>query len=576
MKKNKFLPILIIIFLLFASAAFLNFETASRINPNTDFVKKPSVIFDVIQKKKQFNKFDNFRLFNISSSTNNTLKQYADSYTILNLYNVEYNKLYKQKPDFISIKIPLENNKYILAELEKVDILPTNFSLKNLYNNRYSMIKDNEGIYYQGIISGDNNSIAGISFFKNEVIGLFSNSEGNYVLGNLKDGKSSNNSEYIIYNDKDLKITNKFKCLVDDSNESRLNKGLTRDFSNIKNSLKTKPYSDNPTQDSVRIYFVTDYDMFQRWGTNGIVTFVTGMFNVVSLIYRNESIPLALAPTLGYYSQPDPYYSMTNSVDVLYAFGNNTRDNFNGDLAHLLSTRDAGMGGIAWINILCQSFNPNDTSGRFAFSNIDPIYNQLPTYSWTINVVAHEMGHNFASRHTHACVWPIAFGVYGAIDSCYYAEGGCFYQLRPNYNGTIMSYCHLNGYINLAGGFGQYPGDTLREGYRLAKCLDNSLNSSELPVTFNLLQNYPNPFNPGTYMHFALPQDAFVTISVYDINGRFITSLNDHKFYNAGYQTVYFDASGLNLASGVYLYRLEAFSDKTKVFSQFKKMIFLK
>jgi len=139
-----------------------------------------------------------------------------------------------------------------------------------------------------------------------------------------------------------------------------------------------------------------------------------------------------------------------------------------------------------------------------------------------------------------------------------------------------MSYCHLYGSINLAGGFGPLPGDTIREGYRLALCIDNPLNSSELPIAFDLLQNYPNPFNPGTYINFALPKDAFVTLTVYDINGRLVTTLINNQFNKASFQSVYFDAIRYNLASGVYLYKLEAISDNAASFTQVKKMIFIK
>ncbi|MBK9226685.1 MAG: hypothetical protein IPL67_06475 [Ignavibacteria bacterium] len=82
----------------------------------------------------------------------------------------------------------------------------------------------------------------------------------------------------------------------------------------------------------------------------------------------------------------------------------------------------------------------------------------ISTYSWTINVVTHEMGHNLGSRHTHSCTWPVGNGgALGAIDSCYNAEGGCFPNPRPRI-GTIMSYCHLwptnqGGGVNLASGF---------------------------------------------------------------------------------------------------------------------------
>ncbi|TKJ40994.1 hypothetical protein CEE37_04840, partial [candidate division LCP-89 bacterium B3_LCP] len=54
---------------------------------------------------------------------------------------------------------------------------------------------------------------------------------------------------------------------------------------------------------------------------------------------------------------------------------------------------------------------------------------------------------------------------------------------------------------------------------------------------------------------FALPLDAKVLLSVYDVSGRLVTTLVD-GYRNAGIHDVTFDAS--DLASGIYLYRLEA------------------
>lgn len=77
----------------------------------------------------------------------------------------------------------------------------------------------------------------------------------------------------------------------------------------------------------------------------------------------------------------------------------------------------------------------------------------------------------------------------------------------------------------------------------------------ELPRTMELRQNYPNPFNPTTVIEFTVPEDTDVRLSVYDVLGRQVSLLvNEHK--SAGSYEVNFDAT--RLASGVYIYRLEA------------------
>jgi hypothetical protein len=307
--------------------------------------------------------------------------------------------------------------------------------------------------------------------------------------------------------------------------------------------------------------------------------FVSGAFQHVTTLYNNEQIPVTLADTITVYTQPDPYINLNSSIDILNEFGSRTQDGFDGDLAHLLSTgHGQQLGGIAWINVLCQSYiyfpPPDDLHfGRFAFSNIENNFSPYPLYSWTVMVIAHEMGHNFASKHTHACVWPT---ISGAIDSCYTSEGGCFTNTVPNLNGTIMSYCHLNGGINMVLGFGPLPGDTIRLGYQLAVCIDSALNSSEAPVTFNLLQNYPNPFNPSTNITFALPEDGNVTLRIYDLLGREVTRIINNNYYPIGIFTSTLDASSLSLSSGVYLYKLEVNKSGKLLYSQIKKMVLVK
>ena len=75
------------------------------------------------------------------------------------------------------------------------------------------------------------------------------------------------------------------------------------------------------------------------------------------------------------------------------------------------------------------------------------------------------------------------------------------------------------------------------------------------PTTFALEQNVPNPFNPLTHITFSLAAMQDIDLSVYNAKGQMIATLAKGP-YSPGTHTVLFDGS--NLASGVYLYRLEA------------------
>lgn len=103
-----------------------------------------------------------------------------------------------------------------------------------------------------------------------------------------------------------------------------------------------------------------------------------------------------------------------------------------------------------------------------------------------------------------------------------------------------------------------------------ATALDNS---AVLPGTFELGHNYPNPFNPNTNITFALPTDAFVTLSVYNMLGQKVSTLVADQLV-AGHHQVTWNGrneAGIQVASGLYIYQMDA-----PGFSKAHKMILLK
>ena len=93
-------------------------------------------------------------------------------------------------------------------------------------------------------------------------------------------------------------------------------------------------------------------------------------------------------------------------------------------------------------------------------------------------------------------------------------------------------------------------------------------NKSQTVNSYSLFQNYPNPFNPTTSIRYTLMKSGLVTLTVYDILGRRVSTLIN-RYETAGTHTINFDAS--RLASGVYFYRIEAGN-----FQSVKKMMLLK
>ena len=92
--------------------------------------------------------------------------------------------------------------------------------------------------------------------------------------------------------------------------------------------------------------------------------------------------------------------------------------------------------------------------------------------------------------------------------------------------------------------------------------------STEIPSEFKLYQNYPNPFNPVTKIQYALPENADVKLTVYDVLGKEVETLVD-KIQTAGYYEAEWNAA--DYPSGVYYYKLSAGD-----YSETKKMVLIK
>ena len=96
---------------------------------------------------------------------------------------------------------------------------------------------------------------------------------------------------------------------------------------------------------------------------------------------------------------------------------------------------------------------------------------------------------------------------------------------------------------------------------------------ANLPGSFALHPAYPNPFNPSTNLQYDLPEQAQITLTIYNLMGREITQLVNTT-QEAGYRSVQWDATdffGKPVSAGVYLYQIRAGE-----FVQTRKMVLLK
>jgi len=256
---------------------------------------------------------------------------------------------------------------------------------------------------------------------------VFPKGEEAYIVGKVNNAGST----HVGYYETDLISEHDFSCETGDNLIANTN---LEDLHKLANAASSSYKVDK----CVRVYLELEYQLVtEKGGASGAINFMTGLWNVVALLYQNENITTNISQI---FTWPTPdSYSTGTSLAALQSFRSN-RPSFNGDLAHLVSRGAPTGGGIAYVNSLCTSY-------KYAYSYIYSNYSNFPTYSWSVNVLTHEMGHNLGSRHTHACVWN---GNNTAIDGCGPVAGypgnpgGCATAALPTQGqGTIMSYCHL-------------------------------------------------------------------------------------------------------------------------------------
>lgn len=389
------------------------------------------------------------KLFSKSNILQRNFHDIADGYTLLQLDNQQLGNSQSLTKAPIELTLPFENKEMVLS-LNPVNITTPNFSVIAGSANGVNLpVAYKLPSFYQGKIKGTDSSLATISFFNNQVIGIMADKKSNIILGAIENkGRATN--QYALYRDIDLKVKSAMGCFTED----------TAMGNQPAQAIHSKAGRVASVGQPVEIYFECDYQFYLDKGSsvNNVVNYVLSFFNSVALLYANENIQVQVSQ-IKVWTTPDPYVSLTATSDVLTAFGNNMNsDPHVGDYAHFLSTRSLG-GGIAYL--LSDPCN-NSRGFRSGVSAISNTYSSFPTYSWTVEVVTHELGHNFGSHHTHWCGWPG-----GPIDWCGptanigYVEGTCTTgPIPPAGGGTIMSYCHLLGSvgINLSNGFGPLPG----------------------------------------------------------------------------------------------------------------------
>lgn len=400
-----------------------------------------------------------FKSFTLFSITNGEAHEGLDKETLLLPESDNILRVYETSPAAVSVSIQTADGKTYQLDMQRSYPLAQDANIAFIDGSGRHRFGYDKGVHYQGAVAGSDRSLAAISIFANgEVMGLFANEEGNFVIGKLED----NSGRYILYNDKDFTVTPPTQCAVDDAAAVPAEDGTGG------GDKTTAAYECK----KVSLYWEADFGVYmhKQSSTTGTQIYMTGLFNQVQTLYRNEKIAVELK-TIDIWTVPDNYDSTSSGggLNTFRSRWNGKGNNFDGDLAMLLARDPGGNGGVAYLDVLC--YRPN----AYAYGDVNGSYLTVPTYSWDVMMVTHELGHNLGSRHTHWCGWKTGSGgSCGSIDNCTTQESGSGCSTCPStfsnsqpasaWKGTIMSYCHLvSRGISLANGFGPLPGDAIRD-----------------------------------------------------------------------------------------------------------------
>lgn len=442
---------------------------------------KLNKIGERVQYFKQKNSFKKERsILQLSTTKSKTYQQYVSEAVVLNYDKQALQNIIENPSEYIELEVPVHTKNSFVLDLYQVNIFSSGVNVKTSDGQTITTL---DAVFYRGQIKGHPNSMVSASFSKNEVRLIISDDNGTYIMG-----KYGTNNELILYHDRKLLVAGGHSCETPDTPFP------------FRNNDQLKVKESKSAGDCVDIYVEADYDIYLSHGQNStnVADFVADLFNDVATIYDIENISTYLSEVFIWTSE-DPYRNTQfmgfGGLQILSDFSNNKRNNFNGDLAHLIMGRNT-LSGIAWVNVLCTNYFNFPASNGCPFSichvapcaissGFIPSLPNFPTYSWEVDAFTHEMGHNMGSEHTHKCVWN---GNDTQIDDCgnkYYFDRGwplesntdCFDSNNPilptQGQGTIMSYCQLEqGTKNFNLGFGPQPGDVIRNKLNSVSCTD--------------------------------------------------------------------------------------------------------
>jgi len=387
-----------------------------------------------------------------------------------------------QSPKNLEFSFLNSSDEFITISLERNNILSEDFVI-GLNDKGEANAGIDLGVHYSGhgTINGKK-VVCAFSFFKDNIEGVILDKIESSI--NFTSLRTPQSEEMISYKTSDIRGEDSPGCGVYDNNPIPYSKYQ------LEEPLQTREAK------CTQIWWESNYNVYQYQGNSlqNTIIFNLTLFNAYHAIYMNESIKVLLHHLEVWTSvspYPDPSDPMVDDRDETLAFFQAGRGaTFTGDLAGLVT--QINMGGVAaGFSGLCNATRNNSMCIIGLSGGGVGTY---PNFAFNVYISAHEFGHLFGSRHTHACVWN---GNSTAIDGCAgYVEGGCPLPGSPAGGGTMMSYCWNTVGIDFTQGFGPQPGAVIRNSVNNAVCVTACCAGGFTPV----ITYVPVPLCEGSYL----------------------------------------------------------------------------
>lgn len=338
----------------------------------------------------------------------------------------------------------LPTHKTVVLELERFDILSPQGYIVEGTTEGDRLMDIPKYMAFRGKVRGYKQSYVFLTVFSNYCIGSIdvTHNDGTSTHFTIKPDDVNNDNPITIVGDFSSDTNgNHFQCGAENLLDYHKH---SEDLLNDMKYYYGKQKEENTLEAeklSVHVAVECDNRFFKINNTTVALSanYAIALLGAVSAIYqRDASVNLQIC-YLRIWTTISPYPSSSKGgiLEQFQSYWSNNMNHITRSIA-LLLTDNSIEGGIAYTKTLCNKdlgYAVSGLNGYFSLPSFD--------YTWDIDVTAHELGHTFGSAHTHECLWD------PPVDSCAYPnDGNCIKQTRAS-RGTIMSYCHLNGSIEL-------------------------------------------------------------------------------------------------------------------------------